>query len=261
MTKLITEVSGRALFSVVMLLIFVQSLTFGQKKYADLSQELVKAARYDQPYQALLKELAEVSPDVLAKELDTDEAKKAFWINVYNAHIQFFLKENPKQYEDRSAFFHAETILIAGRKLSFDKIEHGIIRRSKNKFSLGFFGKIRVDDYEKKFRVNKVDGRVHFALNCGAESCPAVASYDYTKMDEQLDKSSKIHLQNTSKYDKEENEILVTKLLSWFRGDFGKKRKVIKMLKKYEIIPADVKPSIKYDNYDWTMDLDNYIDL
>ncbi|MGB0864474.1 MAG: DUF547 domain-containing protein [Saprospiraceae bacterium] len=248
-------------FSVIILLIFVQSLTFGQKKYADLSQKLIEAARYDKPYKGLLKELAEVDPDILAAELDTDEAKKAFWINVYNAHIQFFLKENPKQYEDRGKFFHAESMLIAGKKLSFDKIEHGIIRRSKNKYSLGFFGKIRVDKFEKKFRVKKVDGRVHFALNCGAESCPAVASYDYTKMDEQLDKSSKIHLKNTSKYNVLEDEVLVTKLLSWFRADFGKKKKVIKMLKKYEIIPEDAKPSIKYDDYDWTMDLDNYIDL
>ncbi|MGB0985512.1 MAG: DUF547 domain-containing protein, partial [Saprospiraceae bacterium] len=81
------------------------------------------------------------------------------------------------------------------------------------------------------------------------------------KMDEQLDKSSKIHLKNTSKYNVLEDEVLVTKLLSWFRADFGKKKKVIKMLKKYEIIPEDAKPSIKYDDYDWTMDLDNYIDL
>ncbi len=249
------------LFCTLALVILIQAATFSQKEYTRLAEDLIDAARYDKPHDDLLKKLAEAPQDKLAKELDTDNAKKAFWINVYNAHIQILLKGNPDLYKDRNEFFHDELIEVAGKKLSFDKIEHGIIRRSKNKYSLGFFGKICVDKYEKKFRVKKVDPRIHFALNCGALSCPAVGKYDYTRIEEQLDKSSKIHLQNTSTYDKAKNEVLVTRLFSWFRADFGKKKDVIKMLKKYEIIPQDAAPSIEYDEYDWTMKLDNYIDL
>ena len=232
-----------------------------QTTYSNLSMSLIDAARNDKPHESLLEQLAKVDQDVLANELTNDDLKKAFWINIYNAHIQFFLKKNPDLYKDRNAFFHNRNIIVAGKNLSFDDIEHGIIRRSKSKLSLGFLPSLRVDKYEKKFRTKKVDGRVHFALNCGAKSCPAVAAYDYKKLDEQMDKSTKIHLQGTTKYDAATNTVNITRLFSWFRGDFGNKKKVIKFLKKYEAISADIQPNINYNVYDWTLWLDNYIDL
>ena len=245
----------------VSLLMLLSLNTFAQTPYSDLSMQLIDAARNDKPHDALLEKLAEVDEDVLAKELKNDEMKKAFWMNVYNAHIQFFLKENPDYYKDRNNFFKKiEKVEVAGRKLSFDKIEHGIIRGSRSKLSLGFLPSLRVDAYEKKFRTKKVDGRVHFALNCGAKSCPAVAAYDYKKLNEQMDKSTKIHLGGTTTYNKETNVVNITRLFSWFRGDFGNKKKVIKFLKKYEAIPSDIAPSIDYNVYDWTLWLDNYID-
>lgn len=249
------------LFSALTIILLVQNLGFSQKEYASLSEELIDAVRFDKPHADLLKKLADVPQNTLAKELDTDDAKKAFWINIYNAHIQIFLKENPDLYKDRNKFFKEDRVVVAGKKLSFDKIEHGIIRRSKNKYSLGFFGKICVDRYEKKFRVKKVDARIHLALNCGALSCPAVAKYNYKMIEKQLEQSSKIHLKNTSVYDKENNEVLISRLFSWFRADFGDKDEVRAMLKKHDIIPKDATPSIKYDEYDWTMKLDNFIDL
>ena len=249
-------------FLLICSLIFLALNLIAQSTYSDLSMELIDAARYDKPHDALLEKLANVDEDILAKELKGDDMKKAFWMNVYNAHIQFFLKENPDLYKDKDAFFKKQkNIKVAGKMLSFDNIEHGIIRRSKNKLSLGFLPKLRVGDFEKKFRTKKVDGRIHLALNCGAKSCPAVAAYDYRKLDEQMDKSTKIHLQNTTTYDKETNTVNITRLFSWFRGDFGNKKKVIKFLKKYDVIPQDAEPNIKYNVYDWTLWLDNYIDL
>ena len=245
----------------VSLLMLLSINTFAQTPYADLSMTLIDAAKSDKPYEDLLEKLASVDEDILAKELKNDDLKKAFWMNIYNAHIQFFLKKNPDLYKNRNAFFHDKTIIVAGKKLSFDNIEHGIIRGSRSKLSLGLLPKIFVDSYERKFRTKRTDGRVHFALNCGAKSCPAVANYDYKKLDEQMDKSTKIHLQSTTTYDKETNTINITRLFSWFRGDFGNKKKVIKFLKKYEAITDDIVPNINYNVYDWTMMLDNYIDL
>ncbi len=51
---------------------------------------------------------------------------------------------------------------------SLDEIEHGILWRSKCKLSLGYFNKIFKSRFEKAFRVDKLDYRIHFALNCGA---------------------------------------------------------------------------------------------
>lgn len=248
-------------YTLVLLFTFTTALAIGQNKYVDLSVKLIEAARYDKPYQSLLDTLATVEVDVLADALKTDDEKKAFWINVYNANVQFLLTENPELFDDRGAFFKEPRVTVAGKKLSFDDIEHGIIRRSKNKLSLGFLPKLCVDKYEKKFRTKKVDGRIHFALNCGAKSCPAVAAYHSDAIDQELDTSTKIHLNNTSRYDEQENKVYITSLFSWFRGDFGNKNKVIEFLKKYEVLPADADPDIEYNKYDWTLSLGNYIDL
>lgn len=230
--------------------------------YTTLSKRFINTLRTKGNVQPIIDSLANVDADILAAELTNDKQRKAFWINVYNGFIQVLLQENPEFYDDRGAFFKAKRMTIAGEKLSFDDIEHGIIRRSKIKLSLGLLSKWNVSDYEKMFRCDETDERVHFALNCGAKSCPAVAAYDAERIDEQMDSSTKIHLQATSKYEASSNTVYITSLFSWFRGDFGSKRKVRKFLKKYEILPSSTKKTkLSYNTYDWTLYLDNYIEL
>ncbi len=232
--------------------------TITDNTYVELSRDLIEAARYDKPHEQLLQRLAELPRQELADSLDTDAERLAFWTNVYNAHIQFFLKEHPEWYEDRGAFFKADRIEVAGKILSFDKIEHGLIRRSKVKWSLGFLPKLFTNKFEKQFRVDEVDPRIHFALNCGAKDCPPVANYSATKLDAQLEASTKRYLNNNSDYLPEENKVRVTSLMNWFRADFGDR---IEFLKRYDVIPEDAEPSLDYRTYDWTLALDNYIDL
>ncbi|MFK7948399.1 MAG: DUF547 domain-containing protein [Saprospiraceae bacterium] len=239
-----------------------QNITTTSTTYTLLSKRFINTLREKGDVQPIIDSLANVNEDVLATELTNDNQRKAFWMNVYNGFIQVLLQENPELYEDRGAFFKEKRMVVAGKKLSFDDIEHGIIRRSKIKLSLGLLSKWNVSDYEKKFRCDETDERVHLALNCGAKSCPAVAAYDAERVDNQMDKSTKIHLQATSKYDEANNTVYITSLFSWFRGDFGNKRKVRKFLKKYDVLPKDAKKTkLSYNTYDWTLYLDNYIDL
>lgn len=230
--------------------------------YTTLSKRFINTLRAKANVQPIIDSLANVEEDILAAELKTDNQKKAFWMNVYNGFIQVLLQNNPDLYKDRGAFFKEKRVTVAGKLLSFDDIEHGIIRRSKIKLSLGLLSKWNVSDYEKKFRTAKTDARVHLALNCGAKSCPAVAAYDAERLDEQMDKSSSIHLKATSRYDEATNTVYITSLFSWFRGDFGSKNKVRKFLKKHDILPQAAKGTkLSYNTYDWTLYLDNYIDL
>ena len=227
--------------------------------YTSFSKRFIETLKVNGDVSTIIDSLKNVDADVLANELTDDNRRKAFWINVYNGFIINILREKPELYEDRGAFFKAEQITIANKLLSFDKIEHGIIRRSINKLSLGFLPKLFVDDFEKKFRTDKTDPRVHLALNCGAKSCPAVAAYDAERIDKQMDKSTKIHLKNTSKYDAENNIVYITSLFNWFRADFGD---VPEFLRFYGVLPENTeKPDLKYNFYDWTLDLDNYIEL
>ncbi|NJO01158.1 MAG: DUF547 domain-containing protein [Bacteroidia bacterium] len=142
--------------------------------YLDLSVALLEKVRDQQDYAPIVQKLAEASELELMSQLTNDAAKKAFWINIYNAFTQIKLGEAPALYENRGQFFKLNFIHIAGRALSLDQIEHDFLRKSKIKLSLGYLSKPFSAHYIKKYRVNKLDYRVHFALNCGAASCPPV---------------------------------------------------------------------------------------
>jgi hypothetical protein len=235
-----------------------KELAGSNNKYINLSIDLISSIKEKKNIIEIQHKLAQLHEDSLASFLKTDNQKKAFWINIYNAHIQILLTNNPELFENRNSFFGKKQISIAGRILSFDDIEHGIIRSSKFKLALGLIKNPFAGEFEKKFRTNKTDGRVHFALNCGAKSCPEVAIYDAKDFDNSINKVAKHFLQKECKFDKKENKVYVTSLFSWFRGDFGGKRGTIELLQTFKIIPEDTKPSISYNDYDWTLSLGNY---
>ncbi len=227
--------------------------------YNQLSEELLQKIIDDKETADIERQLAAVSVEDLSKALQSDAQRYAFWINIYNAYIQIILSEHPEYYEDRGKFFKNKQIDIAGEMVSFDKIEHGLLRKSQWKLGLGVIPKPFPGKFEKKLRVDERDYRIHFALNCGAKDCPPVAIYTPKRIEEQLNKGSKQYLSQTTIVS--EDKVEVTPLFSWFRGDFGGKGGVKKILKNYEVIPNDIEPTVKYKSYDWTLDLDNFIDL
>ena len=183
---------------------------------------------------------------------------KAFWINLYNAYTNALLHKDPDQYKNRNQFFKTKNIVIAGKTFSLDKIEHGILRRSKIKWSLGYLSKLFPDKTEKKLRVDKLDNRIHFALNCGAKSCPPIAFYNPENLNTQLDVASKAYLSAEINYNSKTNILELPAILSWFRRDFGGKKKIIELLKSQQLLPSTVNPAITFKKYDWALYLDNY---
>lgn len=241
-----------------------QNLEF--ESYAHLSMKLVEAVRDGEPTWKFEQMLAEVSPDELYEDLRNESHKKAFWMNIYNAYIQIILLDEPELFEDRNSwfgynFFSSPQVTIAGKELSFDDIEHGIMRRSKIKISMGYLDKWFVDDFIERFWWDEVDPRIHFALNCGAISCPYIAVFDPDRVEEQLEITTEQYLKENTDYFPEENRVEVTRLMSWFRGDFGGVSGAIDMIKSYGIIPGDADPSVDFKEYDWTLELGNYQEL
>lgn len=238
----------------------------GEIFYAERSMQLVEAVRDGKPHFMITRTLASVSEDELFENLDNESKKRAFWLNIYNAYVQILLLENPELFEDRNSwfgynFFSSPQITIAGKELSFDDIEHGIMRRSTIKISLGYVRSWFVDDFVERFWWNETDPRIHFVLNCGAASCPYIAPMDPGRVEEQLERGSKEYLEETTDYDAENNELEVTRLISWFRGDFGGVSGAVEMIKEYGIIPQEADPSVSYKEYDWTLELGNYKEL
>ena len=216
------------------------------------------AAKTGEQTTSFITSLKDLSMDELTATITNDNEKKAFWINLYNAYTNTALKNNPDQYSNRGKFFGNEFIEIAGKKFSLDGIEHGILRRSKIKWSLGYFNKLFPNKIEKRLRVDKLDYRLHFALNCGAKSCPPIAFYKSETIDQQLDLATKAYLTGEAEYDAATNIVKLPTLMSWFRRDFGGKKKMIELLKQLSIIPVDKNPKVKFKSYDWTLYLENY---
>ncbi|ADV47538.1 protein of unknown function DUF547 [Cellulophaga algicola DSM 14237] len=250
-------------FSIILTIFLTNVYASAQqgKDYNTLSEDFLSKIKNGEDVSAIQQELANSSLEDLENALRTDEEKLAFWVNIYNGYIQLILSDTPELYNDRRDFFSREQITIAGETVSFAKIEHGIIRKSQWPLGLGLIRKWFPNKFERKLRVDTRDYRVHFALNCGAKDCPPVAIYNPKKLNEQFNKGTKEYLMKTSSYNSESKNVAVTSLFNWFRGDFGCKKGVKKILKANNIIPTTKDIDITYKNYDWTLDLDNWTNL
>lgn len=226
--------------------------------FTKVSQQLLLQVKRRESPDSLVQLLQQISAEELHQELNTDDQKKAFWLNIYNAFTQLSLTKNPEQYKKRGQFFGQKNIVIAGEKLSLDRIEHGLLRRSKTKWSLGYVNRLFPSSFEKKHRVDTVDYRIHFALNCGAKSCPPIAFYRPEQLNQQLDLATRVYLRNEALYDTAHNKLKLPAIMGWFRADFGGKKKMKELLKKISVIPNESNPSISFKKYDWNLYLDNY---
>lgn len=223
-----------------------------------LSQTLLYAARTGTHPAAAMAQLGQLTAGSLQRALADDAAKKAFWINLYNAITQVWLQEAPDRYRNRGRFFTARRIRLAGRRFSLDDIEHRILRRSRIKWSFGYLGRPFPARWEKALRVQSLDPRIHFALNCGAHSCPPIAFYTPEKLDAQLDTAAKAYLTGEARWDAPRNRLLLPAIMGWFRGDFNGRPGILLLAKKYGLIPEGARPRIGFKKYDWSLSLNYY---
>lgn len=223
-----------------------------------VSAAWLDAVRRDGPtheHEALLRDWPR---DDLRERLGSDGARNALWINVYNAVAQAVLAVCPEQWAARNRFFSMELVTVAGRDLSLDAIEHGLLRRSHPKWGLGYVADPFPSNFEETFRVDERDPRIHFALNCGAAACPPIRSYSREGIDEELDVATASYLGQEVEYDPDAGVVELPRLLLWFRGDFGGSRGIRRLLRRYDCIPHGAEPSFSYRSYDWSLDRGNF---
>ena len=80
----------------------------------NISQQLLKASKSTSSVTSLLNQIEKITLSQLEKELDSDEKRKAFWINIYNAFATIYLKPNPKiilNSISRKRFFNKKCIV------------------------------------------------------------------------------------------------------------------------------------------------------
>lgn len=188
---------------------------------------------------AYLEELTTNPPD---ENKWTEEEQLAYWINTYNAFtILLILDYYPlKSIKDIGSaiqipFINSpwdiKFIEINGTKLDLNNIEHSILR--------------------KKFN----EPRIHFAINCASFSCPKLLQEAYVadKLDDQLEAQAINFINDSNRNAISVSHAKVSKIFSWFKGDFTKNGSLTNFLNKYSKskIGEDIK--ITHMVYDWTL--------
>lgn len=167
----------------------------------------------------LTRMLATLDEAELIDALAHDRERLAFWVDLYNAAVLHQPGYDFSTWRARARFFSRPALTVAGRSLSLDEIEHGILRRSRLKLGLGYAANPLASRYQRRYRVEVVDPRIHFALNCAATSCPPIAAYRAADIDEQLDLAARSYLADSVTV--EATVITLPAVCLWFIGDFG----------------------------------------
>jgi len=188
----------------------------------------------------------------------------AFWINIYNTAvirgvIELGLQQSVKEF---TGFFDRMTYEIGGFRFSLNEMEHGILRGNR-RHPYRLLRPFRKRDPRSQFSISPFDRRIHFALVCGARSCPPIAFYEAEQIDFQLQLAAESFVNSPQvKISPQEGTILISMIFKWYTVDFGGSHEaLIKTIlnfleegeKKIYLKENKDRIRIKYQPYDWNL--------
>jgi len=143
----------------------------------------------------------------------------AFWINTYNALVADGIAALGlrRSVWELPNFFQRVGCRVGGLTFTADDIEHGVLRGNRRN-PLAPSPPFAQDDARLMHTIVPVDPRIHFAISCGARSCPAVRTYDAGQLDAQLDAATRAFVANEVTVDGD--ALVVSEIFKWFRADF-----------------------------------------
>ncbi len=157
-----------------------------------------------------------------------EHARRAFWINVYNVLARHAVRRRRSTalYDWLEPFRTVYT--VAGEQLTLDQIEHGLLRDNARPpvFPLRA---LRAGDPRLGWGV-PLDPRIHFALRCGAVSCPPIRRYDADQLEGQLELAAAAFLAAESTFDAAAAVVVTSRILSFYAADFGGRASVLEMI-------------------------------
>lgn len=221
-----------------------------QLEPVSLSADLLYAVKTGGDVEELRGHLATLQLSQVKRALSGRAQRLAFWLNTYNAHVQLLLEMDQQTLVrgrlERWKFRTRDRIPIAGVRLSLSDIEHGMLRSSAHPWGLGYLPRPVQSTFERTFRLEHVDPRIHFALSRGDHASPMTA-YSPQDIDQELDLAVEWFLEENVFYDDLERVAIVPPRFLWYRGDFGGRRGTIDFLRRYDAIPPTATPSLRYD--------------
>ncbi len=254
MTYFLGRVIAIHVSDLLFLVLFYQNLPTIMS-FLEQAEQLLHHIKVGKPTRPLETQLAGMDYATLVKGLSDDDKRKAFWINIYNAYYLLLRQLN----WERPHIFEMKLIPLAGKRFSLDDIEHGILRRFRAKWAAGFLPSPFYRLFLYQLALDQSDFRIHFALNCGAESCPPICFYHHESIDEELNMATQSFLQQETKINRETVTLHVSQLLQWYLGDFGGYGGLRKLL--YDNLELEARPwRLQFRPYDWTERLYNFQD-
>lgn len=201
----------------------------------------------DKNLEKYIDALSKFDPSTLTNKND----KLAFWINAYNAYTLKIIVDNYpiSSINDlhsggriiahilKTTVWDKDFVIIDNKKITLNYIEHDIIR--------------------PKFK----DPRIHFALVCGAMSCPPLRNEAYIgdKLDEQLNDQGKTFFadQSQNSFDGKNHIVYLSKILDWYGDDFGDSDSQI-LLRIKTFLPKKIAESVNDNIIKWKIDFKSY---
>ena len=208
------------------------------------------------PFEAIQR----LSTADLAQCLTTDQARKTFWINLYNALYQMLRYQMLRRNRNtpRKGIFTMPAIELADVTLSLDDIEHTLLRGHRHKYSLGYLpGFPLAPAVLRPLMIRKPDYRIHFTLNCGARSCPPIAFYRAESIESQLDLATLSFIEQDTEIDTRRRVVRISRIYLWFLADFGGFRGIRRILGQTLGQSFD-SLRIRFKTFDWTEELEKW---
>ena len=156
----------------------------------------------------------------------------AYFINAYNAvTVKLILDNYPlRSIKDLIIPWWLKRFKLNSEKITLNFIEHKILRKMD-------------------------DPRIHFAINCASRSCPKLQNVAYYshKLENQLNDAASGFINDQTKNKINVNHLMLSKIFSWFKDDFGNRIQLLKFVNKYSKIKILESARIEYLNYDWNL--------
>ncbi len=202
----------------------VEEVIFGLVDYAKLNKN-------PERLNSLVNAIATYNP-----KDSTQDHKTAFYINAYNILVIKQVADNfpIKSPMDVKGFFKVNTFTVAGETLTLDGIE-----------------------FTKLIGPTK-DPRIHFALGCGARSCPFL--YDNAfypdKLQEQLEFRAQMIIDrpNYVYVDNRNGKVVLNKIFDWYSDQFNYTAgSLIAYVNKYKFYKVPEDYIVEFQEYDWSL--------
>jgi hypothetical protein len=190
--------------------------------------------------------------------------RRAFVINLYNMIVPhaFARVGAPTGDLSRVTFFDGVRYQLGDETFSFNDLENGVLRGNRK---APYHLRVPFPAGDSRLRsVEKVDHRIHFALNCGAKACPPVKWFTPEALEEEfrIVAMAWAEQEDNVRIDLATRTLWLSKIVEWYSVDFGNNStEIAKTLLQH--LRGDKKQemetllrggfAIKHVPYDWTI--------